>query len=627
MKQDIKLLEEEILKHKMLYYSGSPVISDEEYDILENKLKLICADSYVLAIVGSSAGIGKKVKHDVKMLSLEKKYIQDELSKWVDGNVVVGTKKIDGISCSLVFENGFLALCKTRGNGIFGEDITDKCQWIKSIPKKIDSKAKIEIRGEIYCSFVSFEKLKAKMNAVGEEVPSSPRNIVAGLMGRKEKFFLCEFLDFQAFDVVQKYDMFRNECSVFDFLGENNFKCADNKLIHSKDDLESFLNEVRVYISKGKYLIDGAVFTYNDFSLHKLLGETNHHPKYKMAFKFKSEAKEAPLIRIEWNISRNGVFTPVGIIEPTDLSGALVSRVTLHNFGNVKNNNLKSGDIIKVIRSGEVIPKFEEVTSPADGTFTHPKECIHCESLLKIDDIRLVCPTENCPGRIKFEILNFISKIGIDDLSEKRLIGLMENKLVNDISGLYQLTLEDMLLLPKTKQTLATKLLQSISDSRHVTLPVFLSALGLTGGALNKCEKIVAAGFDSIEKILNLSVDDLESIEGFAHKSSFEIVKSINERKELILKLLGLGFVIEKSTLGHSGSLSGLKFCVTGKLSKPRSEIQKAIKDNGGTLVSNVNKLTNVLICNDKESSSSKMKNAIKFDVKVISEIEFFELI
>lgn len=626
MNQKVKELEKNILLHKEFYYSGNPIISDDEYDALEEELRNLDPTNYTLEIVGSSSNTNK-MKHDKKMLSLEKKYEKDELISWISNNHVVATKKIDGVSCSLIYENGKLLLAKTRGNGSFGEDITDKCYWIPSIPKTLKRNGKFEIRGEIFCSFKKFEKLGERMVLLGEDMPTSPRNIVAGLIGRKEKIFLCNFLDFQAFDIVQKYDLFQNEFEIFDFLQENKFNIPDVELITNDEKLDSFLDKIYKFISNGDFQIDGAVFTFNNFSLHHELGETGHHPKYKMAFKFKSEAKDAILEDIEWNISRNGIYTPVGIIQPTDLSGAIVTRVTLHNLGNVINNNLKAGDLIKVIRSGEVIPKFESVVKQVKGEISYPTKCSYCQNKLVVKDIRLLCNNKKCSGRKKHEILNFISKIGIDDLSEKRLIPLMEMGIINNIDDLYKITINDLLKLPKTKEKLAEKLFLSIQSTKIVSLPIFLSALGLSGGALNKCEKIVSAGFDSIDKILNLTVSDLESIEGFANKSSTDIINSINDKFELITSLLNLGIEIEKIQSVRKNTLSGLSFCITGKLSKPRTEIQELIKVNGGKVVSSVNKMTNILICNEIESGSSKMKNAVKFNVKVINEAQFLEMI
>jgi len=625
MNKKIEELEKIILDHKRRYYIGEPVISDSEFDKLEEELRFLDPDSYVLSTVGGSI-TGKKVKHDKKMLSLEKKYDLDSLVNWISSNEVVGTKKIDGVSCSLIYKNGKLILAKTRGNGSHGEDITDKCFWVPSIPKNIAQSDYLEIRGEIYCEFDRFSKLTDKMLELGEDAPTSPRNIVAGLIGRKEKIYLCEYLSFQAFDIVQKYENFDNEYKIFNYLKKNNFIVPDVKLISTKSQLVDFINEVSQFINEGNYLIDGAVLTYNEFTLHFELGETSHHPKYKMAFKFKSEAKETELKNIEWNISRNGIYTPVGIIKETELSGAMVTRVTLHNYGNVKANSLKPGDIIKVIRSGEVIPKFECIVKDGGGILEFPSMCTYCKEALVVSDIRLLCPNKECPGRKKHEILNFISKIGIEDLSEKRLIPLMELKLVENIDDLYKLDVNDFLKLPKTKEKLAEKLSSSILSTKNVSLPVFLSALGLSGGALNKCEKIVDAGYNSIDKILKLSIKDLESIDGFANKSASEIIKSISIKKDLILSLINLGFNIEEAKQAESSKLDGLSFCITGKLSKPRSEIQNAIKQNGGRVVSSVTKQTNILICNEKDSTSSKMKNAAKFNVKVISESEFFEM-
>ena len=629
-RERVQHLEEIIIKYKKYYYGGSPLISDDKYDELEDELRKLSPSSHVLDMVGSTVKGSNKIKHDKKMLSLEKRYDFDDLVKWLDGREVVGTKKIDGISCSIIYENGRLVLCKTRGNGSFGEEITEKCRWINSIPKTIINKDLIEVRGEIYCSYSNFNDLKNEMIEMGEEIPSSPRNIVAGFMGRKEKIFLCQYLDFQAFDFIPKGKFFGKELEVFRFFEQEGFLSPDYTLITNQDELKTFLDNAKCFINDGTYQIDGVVFTLNEIKLHQVLGETSHHPKYKLAFKFKSEYKSAKIISIDWNISRNGVFTPVAIIEPTEISGALVSRVTLHNFGNAKSHNLKTGDTIKIIRSGEVIPKFEEVISSSSGRFEYPKNCSYCNQKLNINDIRLVCANANCIGKMKYEVLNYIDKIGIEDLSEKRLAPLIEMGLVKRIDDLYRLKKSDLLKLPKTKETLASKLLKSIDNSKTVSLATFLSALGLPGGALNKCEKIVESGFDSIQKILEMKLTDIVKIDGFAEKSGKEIIDGISFRSTLIENLCKLGVRFDEAPDGDenkSKKLKGLTICITGKLENSRAQIQEMIKANGGVCSTSVSKNTDILICNDKNSSSSKMKNAIKNDVKIMSEEEFYYLL
>ena len=627
--KEIKKLEEKILHHKRLYYQGKPEISDFEYDSLEDELRKIAPKSYVLESVGSDVFNTEKIPHDRKMLSLGKTYKEEELLRWMGDHQVVSTFKIDGSSCSLIYREGRLTLGKTRGDGRFGENITEKILFIPNVPRVLKEIVQIEVRGEIFCTEENFIKLANEMRELGLEPPTSQRNIVAGILGRRENIALARFLTFQAFELLSDEVGFDTEQEKFHYLNENNFE-TPLLTVHPKKNrhLEQTLDEAQNFMSEGNYLIDGLVFTYDKISLHEELGATAHHPRYKMAYKFQGESKTTDIESISWQVSRNGVLTPVANVVPVELSGAKVSRVTLHNYGMVREFQLKSGDTIEIVRSGEVIPKFLSVVSRGEGKFTAPSKCPSCKELVKEVDIRLVCDNDLCPDKVKDDILNFIKKIGIDDLSSKRLEELIRLGLVTDIPSLYELTEEKLLTVEKVKEKLATKILGSIKKSLNADLTTFLSALGLNGGAYNKCDKIVQAGYDNIQKILNLTVSDLVSIDSFAELSSKSLVDSIQAKKPMITKLMTYGFKLDAHTADtSSGVLAGKKFCITGTLSMKRSELEKIVKANGAQVQSSVSKETDYLLTNDTESSSSKFKKAQTLGTPIINEEKFFDII
>ena len=366
--KEITKLENMIKHHKALYYQGTPEISDVEYDAIENQLKKIDPQNPVLSLVGAEVTGNNKVKHDSKMLSLGKTYKLDELLKWVGNKEVVSLYKLDGVSCSLIYENGHLVMGKTRGDGKFGENITNKVRWMKGVPQKITIKERIEVRGEMYCDESSFFHLSEEMTKAGLEKPTSQRNIVAGLVGRKENLELCKHLNLCCFDLIGI------ECSretdKYEILKREQFEVPEFSSPKKEDDFQKILDDVKSFMSHGEYLIDGIVFIYNEIKLHNELGETAHHPRYKMAFKFQGATKITKINDITWQVSRNGYLTPVGEIEPTELSGAMISRVTLHNYGMVNQYQLKAGDEIEIIRSGEVIPKFLTVVKSSVGSIS-----------------------------------------------------------------------------------------------------------------------------------------------------------------------------------------------------------------------------------------------------------------
>ncbi|ATH09430.1 hypothetical protein BIY24_16220 [Halobacteriovorax marinus] len=621
----IQELEKEIEHHKVLYYKGQTEIPDHEYDKLEDELRELNPDSPILKMVGSVVSAEDKVKHDEKMLSLAKTYKEDELATWMDGREAISMYKIDGMSCSLIYENGNLVLAKTRGDGTFGENITSKALWIDTIPNTIKEEKRIEVRGEIYCDEEHFFSLSDDMVALGLEKPTSQRNIVAGIISRKDHLQLSKKLTFKAFELLGDISV-QTEVEKVKYLEAQGFETLEYTLHKDAKSLSKTIDEAKDFMAEGDYLIDGIVFSFNDQKWHRELGETAHHPRYKMAFKFQGESRETVIENILWQVSRNGILTPVANVKPVELSGAKISRVTLHNFGLVKQFELKKGDRIEIIRSGEVIPKFLEVVESSDEEFSYPKTCPSCDEEIEVVDIRLICRNSECPAIVKESILNYIQKIGIDDLSSKRLEELIRAKLVLKISDLYKLNMESLLTLDKVKEKLATKLLGAIEKSKTVDLVTFLSALGISGGAYNKCEKVVFAGHDSLEKVKSLTPDKLILIDGFAKKSADDFYLSLSEKFPLIEELESVGFSFEE-VIKVETKVSNKKICITGSLSEKRSVIESKIRDASGIVVSSVSKNTDILVTNDQSSGSSKLKKAKDLGILIITEEELISMI
>jgi DNA ligase (NAD+) len=620
----IQELEKKIKYHKAKYYQGHPEITDIKYDELEDELRKLNPKSKVLEIVGSAPTGPNKVSHDTKMLSLNKTYKLEELLNWINGREVVSMYKYDGVSCSLVYEDGKLQLAKTRGDGTTGENITSKAIWMNGVETIIPEKEKIEIRGEIYCTEEDFFHLSEEMESIGLDKPTSQRNIVAGLIGRKENLELNRYIQFCAFDLIEECLKLKTEVEKFEKLKKMGFTIPEVVLHKNEKQIKKVLEEAELFMAEGEFQIDGVVFSFNDLVLHEELGATAHHPRYKIAYKFQGEAKNTKIKKLVWQVSRNGILTPIAEVEPVELSGAKISRVTLHNYGLVKQFNLKKGDEIQIIRSGEVIPKFMDLVKSSQNAFNIPAECPSCSGAVEIKEIRLICNNEKCPAQVKETILNFIQKIGIDDLSSKRLEEMIKAELVVEIQDLYKLNKEQLMSLDKVKDKLATKLLTSIDKSKQVDITTFLSALGIQGGAYNKCERVVVAGYNSIEKILGLNVEKLMQVEGFAEKSASEFIKSLHEKDKLITDLVSLGFSFEE--IEHKETLFLKKrICITGSLSRKRSEIEKVIREIGGIVATSVSKSTDFLITNDKDPTSTKFKKAIDLDIPVISEEEFFQ--
>lgn len=624
----IEELEKKIIYHKVLYYQGKPEINDFEYDQLEEELRKKAPHSYALNVVGSVPTGLDKIKHDKKMLSLDKTYVFEDLLTWKGEHEIVSMFKIDGISCSIIYEDGVFSLAKTRGDGTFGENITSKVQWLEHLPRIIGAKGRVEVRGELFCTEENFLKLSEEMQSAKLDKPTSQRNIVAGLMGRKDHLEFCRYISFKAFDIIGETLAVETEMDKYHLLKKEGFDVLEIELHKTDKAVQKVVDEAREFMMEGEYQIDGLVFAYNKLSLHEELGETAHHPRYKMAFKFQGEAKTTTIEDIEWSVSRNGILTPVGIVAPVELSGAMISRVTLHNYGMVKQFELKKGDVIEIIRSGEVIPKFMSVIQHSENKFIRPLNCPSCNSEVFEVDIRLVCRNINCPAVIVESILNFVQKIGIDDISAKRLEEMIRKGIIKSIPDLYRAKIEDFLTLDKVKEKLATKFITSIDKSKSADLVKFLAALGINGGAINKCEKVVNGGFNTLEKVMEMKIDELMALDGFAEKSATEFVNSLQAKREMINSLVSLGFnpTFEIGPVVET-VLNGEIFVITGTLSEKRSVIEKRIKQSGGKTASAVSSNTNYLVCNDKESSSSKAKKAKELNIPIISEEELSKLL
>lgn len=624
----IEQIASELLKHKTLYYAGKTIISDEAYDALEAELKELDAKHPVLGKVGAPViDPALKVPHATKMLSLDKTYSQEDLISWIGNRDVVSIFKLDGSSCSLIYENGYLVMAKTRGDGEVGENILSKAVNIPSIPKFIPLMGLVEVRGEIFCTEENFNFLSEEMVSLNLDRPSSQRNIVAGLLGRKENLGLARHLSFNAFELITD-EKLKLESEKLKKLSTLGFEVPYFEVHAKAQGIEERISEAKKFLTDGNYLIDGLVLIFNELSLHLELGETGHHPKYKLAFKFQGETKNAVISSIDWQVSRNGVLTPVANIEPVELSGAMIGRVTLHNYGQAKNHDLASGDTIEIVRSGEVIPKFLGVVSKSKNSFSHPVNCPSCEQKLSVIDIRLWCLNDKCPTKIKEQILNYIEKANIEDLSDKRLEEMMSKGIVKGIADLYKVSKDDLLSLDKVKDKMAQKLWDNIQATKSQKLIQFIAAVGVEGvSSGSKIEKMINAGFADLSSIMSITVEQLSAIDGFADKSAKTFVDSVALKKELISELLNLGVNVKSEVLEKLGSaLAGATICITGELSAPRKEIELLIKQNGGMTSGSVSKKTTYLLTNETESSSSKFVKAKELGVKIITEAELIQM-
>ena len=623
---EIEQLAKQVEEHRLAYARGEPVISDVEYDALEEQLRQLDPQHPLLQQAGAAVMAAAKVAHVVPMLSLQKTYSLSALHSWVGEREVVGTLKIDGNSLSLVYQDGKLQVAKTRGDGQRGENVTAKSTYIEAIPATITDTRHLEIRGELYCALAGFYTLAAEMEALALPRPLSPRNVVAGLLGRKEHHQLVRHFCFIACDLLY-YDegaLSTTEMDKLDILKKLGFDLPEPQLLVSSAAVEAYLEQVHTKIAADELPLDGAVFSFNLLAYARKLGSTTHHPRSRMAFKWQGETTVAKINNIVWDTSRFGIVTPVAEIEPVFLNNASLRRVTLHNVANVKLYNLKRGSEIKIVRSGEVIPKFLAVVREGEGELAIPTTCPSCASPLTDDGVRLLCGNDTCPAQHLRSVLNWVRCAAIRDLSEKRLAAMMELGLVKAIPDLYRLTKDDLLRVPLTGERLASKLHAAITASKQLSAERLLSGLGIRGGGRATWRALLQVA-PTIEALLALNVAAISAVDGFADKSAEQIHQGLQARRALLKALLAVGVEVIAPPTPQSRAQQGQKYVISGSLSQPRAFYQALLEKHGATLASSVSAQTTAVVTADPASTSSKIKTARKLNIPLIGEQELLQ--
>ena len=620
--------------HRAAYARGAPLISDVEYDALEDQLRQLDPNHPLLQQLDGGDGAGEKVAHDVPMLSLQKTYSIADLLSWVGGRAVVGALKIDGNSLSLVYRKGQLQVAKTRGDGQRGENVTAKCEYIETIPTSLSDTRHLEIRGELHCSQGKFFVLAAEMGGLGLPQPTSPRNVVAGLLGRKEHPSLVRHFSFTAFDLFYHDDegaLPATEMDKLASLTRLGFALPEPQLLTSAVAIEAYLEQVRIKMGNYDNLrnrggedqvsLDGVVLSFNDLAYAREIGSTAHHPRSRMAFKWQGATAVVKINAIVWNTSRFGIVTPVAEIEPVSLHNASIRRVTLHNAATVKLYNLKRGTEIKIVRSGEVIPKFLEVVREAEGELDLPSACPSCASQISDDGVRLLCTSNDCPAQQLRSVLNWLRAAEVRDLSEKRLAAMMELGLVQTIPDLYRLTKDDLLRMPLTGERMASKLHAAITASKRLSAERLLSGLGIRGGGRATWRALLQVA-PTLTALLQLTAEDISKIDGFAAKSAEQIYQGLQDRRALIGELLAVGVEVIAPPVPQSSSQRGQKYVISGALSQPRAFYRELLEKHGAMLVASVSAKTTAVVTADPSANSSKIKAARKLKIPLIDEQE-----
>lgn len=645
----IKELTKQLEYHNNLYYNmDEPEISDFEYDkmlkeleTLEEQFPSLKSPLSPTNRVGGNAGEKfSPVTHTVVMESLHDSFSHDELRDFdrkvreVSPNVqYVVEPKFDGLSVSCEYENGVFVRGSTRGDGTTGEDVTDNLMTIKSLPKRIANAPEyLEVRGEVYMSFESFNELTKRQEENEEKTFKNPRNAAAGSLRQKNaKITAQRKLDIYVFNIQQvRGAELTTHSQSLNYLTELGFPTAFYKVYDNIDDVISEIERIGDMRGSFDFAIDGAVVKVNSFETRLLLGSTAKYPKWAEAYKYPPEEKPTKLLNIEINVGRTGVLTPVGNFEPVLLAGTTVSRATLHNKDFIEEKGICVGDTVIIRKAGEIIPEVLSVKVHSENAvpFEFPTLCPSCGSPVSQDEgeAAIRCTNTDCPAQLMRHLIHFVGRdaMDIDGLGPAVLEQLVNEGLVKSPADLYRLKIDDVSNLERMAEKSANNLISAVEKSKENELYRLVFALGIRNIGL-KAAKLLCENFPTIDDILNAKAVDFETIDGFGKVMALSIENyfALDGTKELISDLKSLGLKMKSSaSKSNSGIFSGKTFVLTGTLpTMKRSEASKIIEENGGKTSSSVSKKTSYVLAG--EEAGSKLTKAQSLGITIITEDEF----
>ncbi len=662
--KEVKELREKLEYYAKLYYDmDNPAISDYDYDMMMNRLKalekqfpeLITRDSLTQKVGGHVKEGFKQVVHEVPLQSLQDIFSFEELRdfdtrvrKVAEENneelkYVVETK-IDGLSTALKYENGILVQGATRGNGQIGEDVTENLKTIKHIPKEINEKINITVRGEVFIGTKEFEKMNEEREILEEPLFANARNAAAGSLRQlNSKITAQRPLDIFVFN-VQKYDAntFDSENSHFvelNKLEKLGFNVVPvRKLCSTIDEAIDAIKKIGEDREKLSFGIDGAVVKVDNLHLREILGTTYKTPKWAIAYKYPPEKKETKLLDIVCQVGRTGAITPTAIIEPVKVAGSTISKTTLHNEDFIKEKDLKIGDTVVIQKQGDVIPEVVDVIKDKrNGTekeFIMPKVCPVCGSPVVREEGEAIarCIGIECSAKILRNLAHFVSKEGmdIDGLGIKIIEQLVDKELIKNIADIYTLTVDDVASLKKNGKKFAQNVIDAINQSKQNELFKLITALGIRHIGV-KSAKGLTKKFKTIDEIANADLETLSNIDDVGEITAKSIYEFFRQEQtiDLIQRLKDAGVntkVLEDKSAGYDQRFEGKTFVLTGSLENyTRDQAGEIIENFGGKVSGSVSKKTSYVLAG--EEAGSKLTKAQDLGVTIISEQEFIDMI
>ncbi|MCL1928430.1 MAG: NAD-dependent DNA ligase LigA [Treponema sp.] len=628
----IKALEKLIIKYQRSYYNGEAEISDVEFDLLWDELKSLDPKNPVFTKVGTDSTDGfPKVKHLIPMGSQEKAANPEEFGVWAEklrknadfGGFLV-QYKLDGVSLELQYEKGTLAKAVTRGNGTIGDEISANARLMQGVVAVLKKSFSGGVRGEVIMTHDVWQKKYPDM--------ANCRNAANGLMRRKDGKG-CENLTLITYDVsaIDDDSFFDNESEKLCWLKNNGFKVTESKEFPDVSSIIAYREEVAAQREKLPFDIDGLVVkdkTTDPADLRRA------RPERQIAFKFELMTAFSILREVEWSES-GATYTPIGIVDPVRLAGTTVQRANLNNPDMIRAMGLQIGSAVSVVKRGEIIPKIEGLAPPEAletgklSKIEFPVVCRSCGTALQDEGTRLFCPNADCPKRLHHRLEKWISVLDIRELGEKLLLQLFDSNRVRNISDLYTLTAEELSGYERMGEASAAKVIRHIRTKRKLPLQVFMAGLDLEGVGELIMERVVSAGYNTLDKLNAAEEQELSKIWGIGEITAKTIVSGIAEFAAEISNILDAGIVsIAEPRNEEEQPLQGVSFCFTGELKTiKRSAAEEMVKALGGSVKSSVIKGLSYLVTNDTESGSAKNKKASEMGVSIINEKTLLDLL
>lgn len=656
--EHINKLKQDLALHAHQYYDlDSPLISDAEYDALMQQLislekkfpQLITATSPSQKLLSKPAKTFKQITHLTPMLSLANVFSLEELNTFLerldkqsDFLCFVLEPKIDGLAVSLIYENGHLVRAATRGNGKVGENILANVKNIASIPKTLPQSSELpeilDVRGEVYMSYQTFEELNNLQLEQGKPLFANPRNAAAGSLRQLDPQITRERnLQFFAYALAtgSKAEHWQN----LQFLKELGFPVNEHcQKLKAKKDIEQYIRDFQIQKVSLAYATDGVVLKVDNIAMQERLGFTGKDPKWAVAYKYPAEKSYTKLLDIIPSVGRSGNITPIAVLQPVLLSGSMVARASLHNFDNLFQKDIRIGDTVLVQKAGEIIPEVIEVdfkNRPNDSKiYELPDSCPSCyHPLIKLPGlVAYKCINSKCPAINQKSFEHFVSKQGmnIKGLGRSIIALLIENNLLHSPADIYQLSLEQIANLPGLGQKSAENLLAAIAESKQLDFANVLYALGIPHIGYKTATQL-STHFKSIDKLMTASKEDLQLISDIGEKITESILLYFANPENIVLikklQAAGLTFTVTETTASPSNSkLLGKNIIFTGSLETlTREQAAKLASSFGANIVNSISKNTDIVVVGNK--AGSKLKKAQDLGLKILNEEEFLNIL